>query len=67
MGTIFMPKHMMWKRKKYVHIHSQIIHYHTVNVYCVVVPNVHVLIFPTKKHMINIPKQLLQLVFIFII
>ena len=40
MDVIFKPKHLIWKRQQCVHIHSQIMHYHTGNVYCDVVPNV---------------------------
>ena len=67
MGIIFVPKHMIWKRQKCVHIHSQIINYHTGNVYFDVVLNFRVLIFLTKKHIISITIQPLQLVFTFII
>ena len=67
MGVIFMPKHMIWQRQQCVHIRSEIIHYHTGNVYYYVVPNVHVLILLTKKQMISIPTQLLQFVFKFIV
>ena len=42
-------------------------HYHTGNVYCYVVPNVNVLIFLTKKQIINIPTLVLQFDFKFII
>ena len=54
MGVICMPNHLIRQRKKCVHIHIQIMYYHTENVYCDVVPDVHVLIFLTNKHMINI-------------
>ena len=60
MGVIFMPNHIIWQRLKCVHIHSQIMHYHTGNVYCNVVPNVHVLILLTKKQIVSIPTQSLQ-------
>ena len=53
MGVIFIPKHMIWQRRQCVHIHSQIMHYPTVNLSCDVVPNVQKLIFLTKKNMIN--------------
>ena len=66
-GIIFEPKHLIWQRQKCVHIHSHIMHHHTGNLYCDVVPNVHVLIFLTKKHMINIPTLDLEFVFTFII
>ena len=48
MGVIFMPKHMTWQRQQCVHTHSQIMRYHTGNVYlrcCVQCP------------IINIPDQ----------
>ena len=67
MGVIFTPKHMTWQRKKCVHNHSQIMRYHTGNVYWVVVPNVQALIFLTRKQMIIIPTPVLQLVFTIII
>ena len=67
MGVIFTPKHMTWQRKKIVHTHSQIMRYHTVNVYCDVVPNVQALIFLTRKQIISIPTPVLQFVFTFII
>ena len=63
MGVIFMPDHMICKRQKCLHIHSQIMNYHTGNVYCNVVPNIYVLILLTKKKMINIPTLDLQLYF----
>ena len=59
-GVMFMPKHMIWKRQQCVHIHSHIMRYNTINVHCGVVPNVHVFIFLTKKHMISIPTPVLQ-------
>ena len=67
MGVIFMPNHLIWQRQKCVHIHRHIMHQHTGNVHCNVLPNVHVLIFLTKKQVISIPKKPLQFVFIFII
>ena len=67
MGVIFMPKRMICQRQKYVHIHSQIMHYHNGNVCCDVVRNVHVLILLTKKQMINIPMLDLQLDFTYIL
>ena len=48
-------------KSKIVHIHSQIMHYQDVNLYF------SVLIVLTKKHMINIPTQLLQFDFTFIV
>ena len=38
-GVIFTPKHLMWQSQQCVHIHSQIMPYHTGNVYCGAVPN----------------------------
>ena len=67
MGIIFTPKHMTWKSQQCVHNHSQIMRYHTGNVYYDVVPNVQELIFLIRKHMIRIPTPVLQLVFTFII
>ena len=67
MGIIFTPKHITWQRKQCVHTHSQIMHYHTGNVYCGVVPNFQALIFLNRKQMISIPTPVLQLVFTFII
>ena len=67
MGVNFCPKHLIRKRQQCVHIHSNIMLYHTENVSYDVVTNVQELIFLTKKQMINIPTQVNQFVFIFII
>ena len=67
MSIIFMPNHMICQRRQFVNIHSNIIHYQTRNSYCDVVTNVHVLILLTKKQMISIMTQPLQLIFTFII
>ena len=67
MGVIFTPKHMTWQRKQCVRNHSQIMCYHTGNVYWGVVPNVQALIFLTRKQMISIWTPVLQFVFTFII
>ena len=67
MGLIFTPEYLIWKSKKCVRIHSQIMHYHTGNVSCNVVTNAQALIFLKKKQVINIPTLVLQFVFIFII
>ena len=67
MGVIFMPKHITWQRQKYVHTHSYIMRYYTVNEYCDVVPNVKALIFLTRKQMISILTPVLQFVFTCII
>ena len=40
MGVIFAPNSITWQRQQYVHTHSQIMRYHTGNVYCNVVPNI---------------------------
>ena len=44
MGVVFNPKHMVCQRQKCVHTHSQIMCYHTGNVYFDVVPNVQALL-----------------------
>ena len=49
MVIIFTPKHMICQRQQCVHIHSHIIHFHTGNISCNVVPNVQALIFLTQK------------------
>ena len=67
MGVIFTPKHITWQRKQYVHTNSQIMRYHTRNVYCDGVPNVQALIFLNRKQMIIIPTPVLQKLFTFII
>ena len=67
MGVIFKPKHMIWQRQQCVHTHSQIMRYHTGNVYCYVLPNFQALILLTRKQMINIPTLLNQFIFTFII
>ena len=67
MGVTFTPKNMTWKRQKCVHTNSQIMRYHTGNVYCDVVPNVQELIFLTRKQMNSILTPALQFVLTFII
>ena len=67
MGVIFTPKNIKWKRQQCVHTHSHIMHYHTGNVYCDVVPNIQALIFLTRKQILSIPTLVLQLVFKLII
>ena len=62
-GVIFTPKHMTWQSKQCVHNHSQIMRYHTGNMYCGVVLNVQALIFLTRKQMIIILTLALQFVF----
>ena len=49
MGVILTPKHRIWKKQKYVRIHSQIMNYHTRNVSFNVVTNFQTLILMTKK------------------
>ena len=57
MDVIFMPEHLLWQRLQCVHIHSLIMHCHTVNVCCNAVINFHVSIFLTKKQIISIQTQ----------
>ena len=52
-----MLKRMIWKR---------LMHFHTGNAHFGAVPNVHVSIFLTKKHIISIHKQHPQYGFMFI-
>ena len=66
MGVIFIPKHLIWQRLQCAHILSLIVHFHTGNLYCGVVLNVHVSIFLTKKQIKKMKKKNLQLVFTFI-
>ena len=63
MGVIFTPKNMTWQRQQCVHTYSQIMRYHTGNVYCNVVPNVQASIFLTRQQTIIIPAPVLQFVF----
>ena len=58
---------MTWQRQQCGYTHSDIMRYHTENVYCDVVPNVQALIFLARKHMISTPTPVLLLVFTFII
>ena len=57
MGVIFIPKNLIWQRPQYAHIPSLTMHFHTGNVYCGDVMNVHISIFLTKKQIISIQKQ----------
>ena len=66
MDVIFMPKHLICKRLLCAHIFSMIMHFHTGNVYCGAVPNIHVSIFLTKKQIIRIQTQHPQYGFTFI-
>ena len=61
-----MPNNMIWQRLQYAHILNLIINYHTGNMYNGDVPNFHVSILLTKKQIISIKKQHLQLGFTFI-
>ena len=54
MDVKFVPKHLIWKWLKCVHILIMIIHFYTGNLYHDAVLNVHVLIFMTKKQIISI-------------
>ena len=67
MGVIFTPNNMTRQRQQCVNTNTQIMRYHTVNVYCDVVPNLQALILLTRKQIIIIPTPVLQLVFTFII
>ena len=67
MGFILIPKYMTRQMQQFVHTNSQIMRYHTRNVYRDVVPNVQALILLTRKQMISIPIPVLQFVFKFII
>ena len=66
MGVIFMPKYLIWQRQKIAHILSLIMHFHTGNIYCGVMMNVHKSIFLTKKQIKNMNKQHPRLGFTFI-
>ena len=61
-----MPIHLIWKMLQCAHILSLIMHFQTGNVYCGVVPTVHISIFLTKKQIKNMKKQHPQLGFTFI-
>ena len=63
MGVIFKPNHMTRQKQQCVHTHSQIMRYHTENVYFGIVQNIQALIFLTRKQMISIPTPVLQFVF----
>ena len=66
MGVIFIPKHLIWQSIQCAHILILIMHFHNRNVYCGAVPNVHVLIFLTKRQIKNTNKQHRSLGFTFI-
>ena len=67
MGVIFTPKHITCLSQQCMYNHSQIMCYHTGNVYYTVVPNVQSLILLTSRQMIIIPTPVLQFVFTFIV
>ena len=48
-----MPKHQIWQMLQCAHILSQIMHFHTENLYCDAVLTVLVSIFLTKKQQKN--------------
>ena len=66
MGFIFMTKHLIWKMLQCAYILGLIVNFHTGNMYCGDVPNVHVSIFLTKKQIIIIQKKHPQYGFTFI-
>ena len=66
MHVIFMPKYLIWQRLQCAHILNIIMHFQTVNLYCVDVPTVRVSIFLTKKQIISIQTQHHQLSLTFI-
>ena len=66
MGVIFMLNHQIRKMLQCAHILCMIMHFHTGNVYCGVVTNVHIPIFLTKKQIKSTKKQQPLLGFIFI-
>ena len=65
MGTIFMQQHLTQPWLKYVHIHHTNMHWHPVNVCCIVVPISCVLIFQAKIQIGIIQTYILKYVFIF--
>ena len=56
MDVIFMPKHLIWKRLQCAHILILIMHFHTGNMYYGAMPNFHVSILLTKKHIKSMKK-----------
>ena len=66
MGIIFIKQYMTWIWQQYVHIHSTKMHWHTGNVCCVVVQNVHVIMSQVRNHISINPTHILQYVFMFI-
>ena len=65
-GHHIYAKHLIWKMLQCAHILSLIMHFHTGNMHCVVMLNVHISIFLTNKQIKNMKKQHPQLGFIFI-
>ena len=66
MEGIFMPHHQIWQMLQCAHNLNLIIHFHTGNVFCDAVMNVHVSIFLIKKLQMNMTKLHQQLGFTFI-
>ena len=66
MDVIFIQKQLIWHKLQCAHILSLIMHFHTINVYCGAVKNVHVSIFLTNTQIISVQKRHPQLGFTFI-
>ena len=62
----YTKQHLIWTWKQCVNIHHHIMHYHTGNVCCVLVPITHVLIYQSKNHRSIINVHVLQYIFMFI-
>ena len=60
MVSICSKHHLTWMWQQCVHIHNQNMHYQVENVSCVVVHNVHVLIFQFQNNDIKIQIVVLQ-------
>ena len=54
MESIFFRQNLIWKCQQYVHIHNQNMHYHIGNVFCIVLRNIHGLIFQAHNHISTI-------------
>ena len=65
-GSHIYSKESDMEMLQHAHIRSMIMHFHTGNVYCGVVPTAFVSIFLTKKQIKNMNKQHPLLGFIFI-
>ena len=61
-----MPNCLIWKMLQCAHILSIIMHFHTGNMHCGVVLNVHISIFLTNKQIKNMKKKHPQYSFTFI-